>query len=251
MQTKQPVVPFFILLLVFLASCAPAVDSGLAGVTLERSALFTFSIPAAENGTITPESVGGRILVRSDNRSDILKLTVFGRNASVALREEVTGFNLTNAYTTNTTWTRVDRLSLNATPLGTVTVSDNATGNVIAVFAPGETLLYNSAQYNGVSFAPPLITANATVEVSKATEYVLYTGCNATTAGFGITYSYWVSPDNERWYPGAVSVPLCNMTGGFVGNKTTLTDAGVGYLRLQVSNPDNASNNLYARLSYR
>ena len=237
---KTAVIIAIAFLALLLSACEFDPEGDLAGASTDRTAKYWFRLADADV-TINDDDTG-RLKVISDNATDdSMGLTFYGKNASADVTETLTGFNNTNIYSTDVSLASIDKLVLNASASGTVTVSDNATGATIATFTTGQLVAYNAASFDGVAEVPPLVQANG------MTEYVLWTDCDVNVSNNAVSFSYWVSPDNVKWFDGGVAVSDCVGTAA----KTTLTDAGVAYLKLNINNQDTVSNKVFAYFTYK
>lgn len=210
--------------------------------------LESFVYVSPDGADTIASGLTGKLKVVSTSANDIaanISLTVYAHNSTSYFVETITGFNNTEKFSGNTTWTQIDKLVLNRSSIGTVTVSDNATGTVLATFSPGETVAYNAAVAAGSDYFPSVSKLNASSDwdLSRETEYKLYVSCDGVAAS-NVTFAYYVSPDGSKWFTGATSVPQCNGTSA----ATTLADVGVYKMRFEVNNADARANKLFVKL---
>lgn len=227
------------ILALLLAGCTTAPSYGS---TAPDTSVYTF-MPSLSPNTSIAAAVSGKIGLISTNASDTsVNVTILGRNASGGIKEILTLNGTTPVFGTGN-YTNIDKITLNATTLGTVRMNDSGNAT-IATLSPNMTVAYNVAALDGSNYAVPAIAANTSnINVNYVTEYTLFTNCG-TFATTNVSWSYWVSPDGVKYYAGAVALPSCNNSLA----KTQLTDTGVRFIKLGYNSPDNVSNQLYAKL---
>ena len=230
--------------LMVLAACTQ-VSPEPAGASIQNTFLATGHVDGTDISLTN--TVHGALSVASDSANDSsIKLSIYGRNTTHWWLENVTSFNATTVYTGNSSWTRIDKLVLNDTAIGTVTVKDNVTGVTIATFTTGDLEAYSAAMLNGDNYMPPVVATSQVIDVRTTTEFKLFTDCDTVNAT-NVTFSYEVSPDGTQWFDGAVTVTDCSGT----EKATALTDSGIAYINLTVNNTDTLSNKVYAKLLYK
>lgn len=242
-----------LMLALFLAACTQvpleqSQDHGeLFGATVDRTTVFTVVGPAGANGL--SQSATGLLNVSAANASQPMRLiTVYGINTSGTAVSESVLFNGSIPNLTTKLYANVTKIVMNQTVTGGVNVKDNATGLNITMLITGTTEAYNSMLFNGTNYAVTNLTFNTSdVDVRLATEFVLFTSCETINSGSNLSVIYYVSPDQYKWFAGAVTPAQCNGSSA----KTTITDVGIGYIRLQITNGATLSNLEYVKLAYK
>lgn len=239
----KPAIIVALLIAVLAVACQP--QQSTAAYSSAGAAVNVFLAAPQGNVPLTSPSTASNVTVYNSNGTRNVTITIYGHNATSTIVEVISEVSNGTKYSKNNSFTGVDCVTLNqSVGTGSVTIGYLSTGDTLATFNTSATFAYNAVQYNGSNYACPGVIENSTVfNVGTYSEYALFTSCDVVKTT-NISFSYFVSPDNSKWFPGAVSLQQCNNT----NTVTQLTDKSANFIKLSVNQADVRGNRPFVKL---